>query len=105
MLAVLRQRDFALLWAGGLISMLGDWLLFIALPFYIYDITGSALATGAMFIAETLPILLFGSIGGVFADRRAHVQVADPGNYVTGLQTGACGWAVFFDLTDQGTVG
>jgi MFS family permease len=69
MLAVLRQRNFALLWAGGLISMLGDWLLFIALPFYIYELTGSALATGAMFIAETLPILLFGSIGGVFADR------------------------------------
>ena len=69
MLAVLRQRNFALLWAGGLISMLGDWLLFIALPFYIYNLTGSALATGAMFIAETLPILLFGSLGGVFADR------------------------------------
>jgi len=69
MLAVLRQRNFALLWAGGLISMLGDWLLFIALPFYIYNLTGSALATGAMFIAETLPLLLFGSIGGVFADR------------------------------------
>ncbi|MEO7911972.1 MAG: MFS transporter, partial [Roseiflexaceae bacterium] len=69
MLAVLRRRNFALLWAGGLISMLGDWLLFIALPFYIYNLTGSALATGAMFIAETLPLLLFGSIGGVFADR------------------------------------
>src|SRR5690348_12853609 len=69
MLAVLRQRNFALLWAGGLISMLGDWLLFIALPFYIYNLTGSALATGAMFIAETLPIVVFGSIGGVFADR------------------------------------
>jgi MFS family permease len=69
MLAVLRQRNFALLWAGGLISMMGDWLLFIALPFYIYDLTGSTLATGGMFIAETLPILLFGSIGGVFADR------------------------------------
>jgi predicted MFS family arabinose efflux permease len=69
MLAVLRQRNFTLLWAGGLISMLGDWLLFIALPFYIYDLTGSALATGAMFITETLPIVLFGSLGGVFADR------------------------------------
>jgi MFS family permease len=69
MLAVLRQRNFTLLWAGGLISMLGDWLLFIALPFYIYGLTGSALATGAMFITETLPIVLFGSLGGVFADR------------------------------------
>jgi predicted MFS family arabinose efflux permease len=69
MIAVLRQRNFALLWAGGLISTLGDWLLFIALPFYIYERTGSTLATGAMFIAETLPTLLLGSLGGVFADR------------------------------------
>jgi MFS family permease len=69
MLTVLRQRNFALLWTGGLISMLGDWLLFVALPFYIYDLTGSALATGGMFVAESLPILLFGSLGGVFADR------------------------------------
>ena len=69
MLTVLRQRNFAVLWTGGLISMLGDWLLFVALPFYIYDLTGSALATGGMFVAESLPILLLGSLGGVFADR------------------------------------
>jgi predicted MFS family arabinose efflux permease len=31
--------------------------------------TGSALATGAMFIAQSLPTLLFGTLGGVFADR------------------------------------
>lgn len=69
MFAILRQRDFALLWAGGLISMAGNWVLFVALPFYIYTLTGSALATGTMFIAETLPALLFGSVAGVFADR------------------------------------
>src|SRR5919199_987371 len=69
MLATLRQRNFALLWAAGLISMLGDWVLFIALPFYIYTLTGSALATGLMFIVETLPPLLLGSVAGVFVDR------------------------------------
>ena len=57
MLETLRQRNFALLWGAGLISMLGDWVLFIALPFYIYTLTGSALATGLMFIVETLPPL------------------------------------------------
>ncbi len=69
MLATLRQRNFALLWFGGLVSMIGNWVLQIALPFYVYQITGSALATGLMFIAGTLPRVLLGSIAGVFADR------------------------------------
>jgi MFS family permease len=69
MFAILRQRNFALLWLGGLISFVGDWVLFIALPVYVYDLTGSALATGGMFIAQTAPRLLLGSIAGVFVDR------------------------------------
>ncbi len=69
MLKVLRQRNFALLWIGQVISLIGDWVLTIALPFYIYALTGSALATGAMFIAVTLPRLLLGSLAGVFVDR------------------------------------
>src|SRR6266498_2001369 len=55
MLTTLRQRNFALLWFGGLISMIGNWVLQIALPFYVYQVTGSALATGLMFSAGTLP--------------------------------------------------
>jgi len=69
MLATLRQRNFALLWVGQLISLFGDWVLLIALPFYIFDLTGSALATGAMFIAQTVPRVLLGSVAGVFVDR------------------------------------
>lgn len=69
MTAVLRQRNFALLWSGQMISSLGDWVLWIALPFFVYEQTGSALATGAMFVVQTLPPILFGSLAGVFADR------------------------------------
>lgn len=69
MLAVMRQRNFALLWSGQLISMVGDWVLLVALPFYVYQRTGSALATGAMFIVETAPRLVLGSVAGVFVDR------------------------------------
>lgn len=68
MLATLRQRNFALLWFGGLVSMTGDWMLLIALPVYVYDATGSTLATGAMFAARLLPDALFGSVTGVFVD-------------------------------------
>src|SRR5712691_1616441 len=69
MFAVLGQRNFALLWVGQVVSLIGDWVLLIALPFYVYALTGSVLATGAMFIAETLPRLVLGSLAGVFVDR------------------------------------
>src|SRR5436309_600162 len=41
----------------------------IALPFFVYDLTRSTLATGGMFIALTVPRLLLGSVAGVFVDR------------------------------------
>lgn len=68
MLAILRQRNFALLWFGSLVSLTGDWLLRIGLPVYIYVLTGSALQTGIMFIAGNIP-MLFSSFAGVLVDR------------------------------------
>src|SRR5262245_15580007 len=69
MIALLRQRNFALLWFGGLISMMGDWMLWIALPIYVYQLSGSALATSVALICRILPRLLLGSMAGVFVDR------------------------------------
>lgn len=69
MLSVLRDRDFALLWWGGLVSMLGNWTLSVALPVYVYGTTGSTFATSLMFIAGALPRVLLGTVAGVFVDR------------------------------------
>jgi len=69
MIAVLRQRNFALLWVGQLISIIGDLVLLTALPFYIHQRTGSTLATGAMFLAQLVPGVVLGSLAGVFVDR------------------------------------
>jgi len=69
MIALLRQRDYGLLWSSQLISQLGNWALFAALPFFVFQLTGSVLATGVMFIAEVIPPLLLGSVAGVFVDR------------------------------------
>src|SRR5258708_19711865 len=70
MLAILRQRNFALLWFGGLISMTGDWLLRIGLPVYVYSLTGSAFATSIMLITGFLPDVLLGSVAGGFSFSR-----------------------------------
>lgn len=69
MLSLLRQRNFSLLWFGGLVSYAGNWMLFIALPIYVYQLTGSTVAIGTTFIIGTLPRLFLGTVAGVFADR------------------------------------
>ncbi len=69
MFAVLRRRDFALLWFSGLISVAGDWVLMTALPYYVYVRTGSTIATAGMTAAELAPAIVLTSVAGVFADR------------------------------------
>ncbi len=69
MLQALRIRDFRLLWAGGLVSSLGSWLLTLAIPTHIFLVTGSLRATGLTVAAEYLPLLILGPVAGVFADR------------------------------------
>jgi len=69
LLRLLRFRDFRLLWFGGLITMIGDWALFFALPYEVYQRTGSPLATGAVFVAAIGPAIIFGSAAGVIVDR------------------------------------
>ena len=77
MVTLLRQRNFARLWFGGLISLMGDRVLMVALPFFVYQETGSTIASAVMVTAELLPRLLFGSIAGVYVDRwnRKNVMV------------------------------
>jgi predicted MFS family arabinose efflux permease len=69
MLQVLRQRNFALLWVAGLISMAGDWALIVGLPIEVYRRTGSTIATAGIVLATLIPSVLLGSVAGVYVDR------------------------------------
>lgn len=69
MFRVLRQRNYALLWFGGFTSQLGDFVLFVGLPYEIYRLTGNTLATAGMVFAFLIPNILLGSVAGVFVDR------------------------------------
>lgn len=69
MFSVLRRRNFALLWSGQFVSLCGDWLIIVALPFFVYQLTRSILQTGIMLTAELLPRIVLGSLAGVFVDR------------------------------------
>ena len=77
MRAVLRHRDFRLLWLASSASTLGDRIVFVALALYVTDI-GSPSDVGIVLAANAIPLVLFVLIGGVWADRleRHRVMVA-----------------------------
>jgi len=78
---VLREREFRLLFAGRAISSLGDRVVPVALAFAVLDLTGSVTDLGLIFAAQTLPLLAFVLVGGVWADRlpRQLVMLASDG--------------------------
>ena len=66
----LKERQFRLLWLGQATSTLGDGLVPVALSFAVIDtLDRSATALGAVLAAQSVPLVLFVLVGGVWADR------------------------------------
>jgi MFS family permease len=66
---LLLTRDFALLFASQAVSQIGDGLSKVALLWFVYEITGSALKTTTIGLLQTLPPLVLGPFIGVYLDR------------------------------------
>ena len=64
-----RRPAYRRLCAAVVISEIGDWLLFIALPLYVLRSSGSALNTAMVFLAELVPAVVIGTAGGPLIDR------------------------------------
>ena len=60
---------FRRLWGAGLISDTGDWLLFIALPLVVFQLTGSALGTSIAFLLELVPAVLLAPLAARLVGR------------------------------------
>jgi MFS family permease len=66
---LLSTRNFGLLWSGQVISQIGDGLTKVALLWFVYQLTGSALKMTTIGVLQTLPPLLLGPLIGVYLDR------------------------------------
>ena len=76
----LRHRDFRLLWTGQTISLVGNFIHGVALPFQILALGGGALELGLWGAILSASSLIFVLFGGAFADRfprRALILVTD----------------------------
>jgi hypothetical protein len=71
-------RDFALLWTGAGISLLGDGVYIVAIAWQVYEISDTPTALSLIGVAWTLPMAAFLLVGGVVSDRldRRRVMVA-----------------------------
>ena len=54
---------------GQLVSLSGNWMQIVAEVWLILSLTGSGLAVGLTTALQFLPILIFGALGGLLADR------------------------------------
>ncbi|MGH2735840.1 MAG: MFS transporter [Actinomycetota bacterium] len=77
-LAPLALRDFRLLWVALTISLLGDGLYFVALPWQVYELRNTPSALSMVGLAWTVPLVLFLLFGGVLSDRfdRRRIMIA-----------------------------
>lgn len=64
-----KNRDFRIVFGGGLINNIGDWLLVVALPAFVYTETESGRSTAVIVVIELLVGIMFGSFGGALVDR------------------------------------
>jgi DHA3 family tetracycline resistance protein-like MFS transporter len=91
MLQPLRERDFALLWAGMAVSLLGDGIYFVAIAWQAYDLSNSpsSLAfVGAAYTGGMVALLL---AGGVVSDRLPRRRVMMGADAARALVLGAVG--------------
>ncbi len=71
----LKSRPFRLLLVGQSVSGIGDGVVPVALSFAVLDLTGSIRDLGLILAAQSLPLILFVLIGGVWADRLSRRKV------------------------------
>lgn len=66
---------FRRLWVAGIVSDAGDWLMFIALPLVVLQLSGSALGTSFAFLLELVPPVVLAPLIARVVDRLPHKHV------------------------------
>ena len=68
-LAALEVRNYRLYLSSQIVATTGLWMQRIAQDWLVLELTGSVTAVGVAVALQFLPVLLFGLVGGVIADR------------------------------------
>ena len=91
MLEPLRIRDFALLWIGMSVSLVGDAIFLVALAWQVYQLTNNPAALGWILAAYLTPMVAFLLVGGVLTDRFERRKMMIAADLIRALAIGAAG--------------
>jgi MFS family permease len=89
MISSLRQRNYRLFFFGQIVSVAGTWMQTVAQSFLVLDLTHSGTQLGLTTAVRFLPMLVFGPLGGLFADRRNKQRILLVTQTLSGLLAGA----------------
>jgi MFS family permease len=82
-------QPFRLLFGAASISAFGDRLVPVALAFAVLDLTGSVTDLGIVLACQTVPLVVFLLLGGIWADRLERQRVMFASDAVRALAQGA----------------
>lgn len=80
----LSHRNYALLWTGGLVSIVGSWMQTVAVGALVISHTGKAVWAVVIAAGAFLPIGLLSPVGGALADRIPRRPTLILGNVLAG---------------------
>lgn len=96
----LRIRDFALLFGGTTVSLLGDGISMVAIAWQVYELSNVPTALSVVGVAWTLPMLLFLLVGGVLGDRFDRRRLMIAGDALRALGMGAIAALALADVLE-----
>ncbi|MES2855171.1 MAG: MFS transporter [Bdellovibrionota bacterium] len=64
-----KYRDYRLLFMSQLVSFFGTMISYVAIPYQVYELTKSSWMVGLLGSVQLIPVVLFGLLGGAYADK------------------------------------
>jgi MFS family permease len=90
-----KYRNYKLFFGGQSISLIGTWMQRIAMPWLVYDITGSPVLLGLVGFAGQIPTFLLAPIAGVLTDRWNRYYVLIVSQVVAMIQAFILTWLYY----------
>ncbi|MDH4468382.1 MAG: MFS transporter [Bacteriovoracaceae bacterium] len=93
-----KYPDYRWLYAGQFISFFGSMITYVAIPYQMYHLTKSSTMVGSIGIIQLLTLIIFGTLGGTWADIYNRKKLMIGASLV-----GACGnlGLIIFSYTDS----